>query len=58
MQQLKEVESYPPQDGRVSSSLVQRILGLGLQTLPSQPSNADTFEDSKLDERVRESGEW
>ncbi len=58
MQQLKEVESYPPQDGRVSPSLVQRILGFGVQTLPSKPSNADTFEDSKLDERVRASGEW
>ena len=58
MQQRKEVESHHPQDGRMSPSLVQRILGFGVQTLPSQPSNADTFEDSKLDERVRESGEW
>ena len=58
MQQRKEAESYQPQDSKIAGSLVQRILGFGLHTVPTQPSNADMFEDSNLDERVRASGEW
>ena len=58
MQQRKQEESHPPQENRMAGSLVQRILGLNTQTEPRQPSNSDTFEDSKLDERVRASGEW
>jgi len=58
MQQLKQAQSHQPQEQRMVGSLVQRILGLSPHAEPPRPSNSEQFEDSKLDERVRESGEW
>ena len=58
MEQLKQAQSQQPQEQRMAGSLVQRILGLSPQPEPPRPSNAEPMEDSKLDERVRESGEW
>ena len=58
MQPLKQAQSQQPQEDKMSKTLVQRLLGLNPQTEPSRPSNSDQFDDSPLDERVRESGEW
>ena len=58
MQQLNQAQSQQPQEQRMAGSLVQRILGLNRNTEPPRQSNTEQFEDSKLDERVRESGEW
>ena len=58
MQPLKKAESHKPQENRMSGTLVQRILHWSPPTEPPRPSNSDQFDDSPLDERVRESGEW
>ena len=58
MQSLKQAQSHPQQENKMTLTLVQRILGWNPQTEPPRPSNADQFDDSPLDERVRESGEW
>ena len=58
MQQVKQAQNQPPQEQIIAGSLVHRILGMGPQPEPPRPSNAEPMEDSKLDERVRESGEW
>lgn len=58
MQQLKMAESPQQREVALAGTFVQRLLHWGTQ-IPSQtPSNADQFEDSNLDQRVRESGEW
>ena len=58
MQQRKTLENHPQQEATHSVSLLQRLLDWGPHPEPPVPSNADRFEDSKLDQRVRESGEW
>lgn len=58
MQQRKTVESQQHQGATSSASLLQRLLDWGPNPEPPKPSNEDKFEDSKLDQRVRESGEW
>ena len=58
MQQLKIAE-YPQQrDVALAGTFVQRLFNWGAQIPLQTPSNADQFEDSNLDQRVRESGEW
>ncbi len=58
MQQLKQAQSHQPQEQALAGYLFHRILGRSPHTQPPKPSNAEPCEDSKLDERVRESGEW
>ncbi len=58
MQQPKQAQGNQPQEQRMAGSLVQRILGLSPHAEPLGPSDTEPAEDTKLDERVRESGEW
>ncbi len=58
MQQQNWAENSRQPETKLNTSLVARLWGWGSHTQPPAPSNADQFEDSKLDERVRESGEW
>ena len=58
MQQLKMAE-YPQQrEVAMASTFVQRLFNWGTQIPGQTLSNADQYEDAKLDQRVRESGEW
>ena len=58
MQQQNWAEGSQQPEPRLNTSLVQRLWEWGAHTQAPAPSNADQFEDSKLDERVRASGEW
>ena len=58
MQQLKMAESPQQREVALASTFVQKLFHWGSQNPNQTPSNADQFEDSNLDQRVRESGEW
>lgn len=58
MQQLKMAESPQQREAALAGTFVQRLFQWGAPVPTQTPSNADQFEDSNLDQRVRESGEW
>ena len=58
MQQLHLAESPQQREAALAGTFVQRLFQWGAPATTQTPSNADQFEDSNLDQRVRESGEW
>lgn len=58
MQQPNRAECPPQRDAATDQSFMQKLFGGG-ESIPTAPKYVPaSHEDSNLDQRVRESGEW